>query len=97
MANSLFVSLELQRPDKNYDRVVAALASLGNSCTQLQFTLWYLKVDLGPGQVRDRLKPALEKGDRLFIIDATNNRMASTNLPADASRQLSDQDLQNVS
>jgi hypothetical protein len=91
MANSLFISFELQRPDKNYDRISAALTSIGDSDTQLQFTLWYLKTRLSSGQVRDRLKAALEKGDRLFVIDATNNRTASTNLPAEASKQMHDQ------
>jgi hypothetical protein len=96
MANSVFVSFELQRPDKNYDRVSAALASIGDSYTQLQFTLWYLKTRLSASQVRDRLKPALDKGDRLFVIDATNNRTASMNLPTEASKQLFDQGLLKV-
>jgi hypothetical protein len=45
MANSLFISCELQRPEKNYDRIVAAIQSVGEPWTQWQFTLWYLKTD----------------------------------------------------
>jgi hypothetical protein len=91
MVNSLFISCELQRPDKNYDRIVAAIESVGEPWTQVQFTLWYLKTKLSAGQVRDRIKPALDKSDQLVVIDATNNRMASINLRAEASKQLYDQ------
>lgn len=91
MANSLFISCELQRPDKNYDRIVAAIESVGHPWTQVQFTLWYLKTTLSAGQIRDRIKPALDKNDQLIVIDATNNRMASINLRTDASKQLYDQ------
>ena len=91
MANSLFISCELERPDKNYDRIVAAIQSVGEPWTQVQFTLWYLSTRLTPGQMRDRIKPALDKNDQLVIIDATNNRLASLNLRSDASKQLYDQ------
>ena len=91
MANSLFIPCELERPDKNYDRIVAAIQSVGEPWTQVQFTLWYLKTRLSAGRIRDRIKPAFDKNDQLAVIDATNNRMASINLRADASKQLYDQ------
>jgi hypothetical protein len=37
-----------------------------------------------------RSSPALDKNGQLFAIDAANNRMASINLRADASKQLYD-------
>lgn len=91
MVNSLFISCELQRPDKNYDRIVAAIQSVGEPWTQAQFTLWYLKTRLSAGQIRDRIKPVLDKNDQLVVIDASNNRMASINLRGEASKQLYDQ------
>ena len=91
MANSLFISCELQRPEKNCDRVTAAIKSVGDPWTQVHFTLWYLNTQLSAGQVRDRIKPALDRNDQLVIIDATNNRIASINLRADTSKQLYDQ------
>jgi hypothetical protein len=96
MANSLFISCELQRPDKNYDRIVTAIQSVGEPWTQMQFTLWHLNTHLSANQVRDHIKPALDKNDQLVVIDATNNRMASLNLRSDASKQLYDQGLQKV-
>jgi hypothetical protein len=91
MGNSLFISCELQRPEKNYDRIAAAIQSVGEPWTQVQFTLWYLQTKLSAGQIRDRIKPALDRHDQLVVIDATNNRMASINLRGDASKQLYDQ------
>jgi len=91
MANSVFISCELNRPEKNYDRVVAAVKSVGDPWTQVHFSLWYLNTPLSAGQVRDRIKSALDKNDQLVVIDATNNKMASINLRADASKQLYDQ------
>jgi hypothetical protein len=91
MGNSLFISCELQRPEKNYDRIAAAIRSVGEPWTQVQFTLWYLQTKLSAGQIRDRIKPALDRHDQLVVIDATNNRMASINLRGDASKQLYDQ------
>ncbi len=88
MVNSLFISCELQQPGKNYDWIVAAIQSVGAPWTQVQFTL---KTKLSAGQIRDRIKPALDNNDQLVVIDATNNRMASINLRAEASKQLYDQ------
>jgi hypothetical protein len=96
MVNSLFISCELQRPDKNYDRIVAAIQSIGEPWTQVQFTLWHLNSRLSVNEVRDRIKPALDKNDQLVVIDATNNRMASLNLRSDASKQLYDRGLEKV-
>lgn len=91
MPNSLFIACELQRPDKSYDRIVAAIQSVGEPWTQVQFTLWYLNTKLSAGQIRDRIKPALDKNDQLVVIDATNNGLASINLRAQTSKQLYDQ------
>jgi hypothetical protein len=91
MANSPFVSCELQRPDKNYDwirhrdpvfrRPVDALAGHAVVCEDKTFG----------GTDPRRIKPALDRNDQVVVIDATNNRMASINLRADASKQLYDQ------
>lgn len=56
----------------------------------MHFSLWYLNTQLSAGQVRDRIKSALDKNDQLVVIDATNHKMASINLRADASKQLYD-------
>jgi hypothetical protein len=81
----------LQRPDNNLYRIVAAIQPVGEPWTQVQFRLWCLKTRLSAGQIRARIKPALDKNDQLVVIDATNNGMASINLRADASKRLYDQ------
>jgi hypothetical protein len=40
MANSLFIPRELERADKNCDRIVATLQPVGEPWTQVQFMLW---------------------------------------------------------
>ena len=91
MANHLFISCELDRPEKNYDRVEAAIKSVGDAWFKTQFTLWHLKTAQSARQVCDLLLPALDKNDRLIVIDATNDKAAWSNLDADASRRLRDQ------
>lgn len=96
MANNLFVSCELFRPEQNYDRVAAAVKSVGDAWTKVQFSLWYLKTPLSARQVCDRVKPALDKNDQLVVIDATNNKVAWINLGAEVSGSLHDQGFQTV-
>lgn len=97
MANKVFVTCELNRPEKGYDRVVAAVKSIGDPWIPVHFTLWYLSTSLSAAQVCDRIKPALDKSDQLFVIDATNNEIASVNLRADVSKSLYDQGIPTTS
>ena len=90
MANSLFIPGELERADKNCDRIVATIQSVGEPWTQVQFTLWYLNVHLSAKQARAR------QGRSARRLDATNNRLAPLNLRSDASKQLYDQGLRKV-
>ena len=90
MPTNLFVSCELNRPEKGYDRLVSAIKSLGDAWSEVHFGLWSLKTSQSAVQVRDRLKPALEHDDKLVIIDAAGGKVAWLNLDAKAAQGLHD-------
>jgi hypothetical protein len=46
------------------------------------YALWYLKTKLSAGQIRDRIKPALDRNNQLAVIDATNNQPAGASIGA---------------
>lgn len=87
VSNNVFISLEFNRPDRTYDRVVHAVSTLGGSWVELHFAHWYVETRYSAAEVRDRLKTVLDKEDKLIVVDATNNQAAWLNLsPAAAAR-----------
>ncbi len=91
MSNKLFISFEFNRPDRTYDRVVLAIKSLDESCTEVHFAHWHVNTPLSAQQVCDRVKSVLEESDKLIVIDATNNKAAWINLDEKTARRLRDQ------
>lgn len=88
MSNQLFVSFEFNRPDRTYDRVVFAIKSMDESCTEVHFAHWHVNTPLSAQKVCDRLKSVLDESDKLIVIDATNNEVAWVNLDEKAVRRL---------
>ena len=90
MANNLFVSCELFRPEKNYDRIDLAINSICDISVKVHFSLWCLKTSLSAKQVCDQIKSAFDKNDSLIVIDTTNNQAAWINLKPEALKCLQD-------
>jgi hypothetical protein len=89
MANNLFVSYDLYNPGQNYEKVAAAIKSLGNSI-KVQLSLWYVKSNYKAPEARDIVAKAIDKNDTLIVIDATNNQAAMSNLKPEISKFIID-------
>ena len=91
MSNNVFISIEFNRPDRTYDRVVHAIKSLSESWAEIHFAHWYVSTTQSARQVCDRLKSVLDDSDKLLVMDTTNNKVAWLNLEADAIKRLQEQ------
>jgi hypothetical protein len=83
MANNLHISYDLHEPGKNYDKVIAAVKSLG-SWAKIHYSFWYVKTSLTADQARDAIVRALDANDSVYVVDATNNYAAWHNIPNDS-------------
>lgn len=75
MANNLFVSYDLMAEGQNYERIATAIESLG-SWAKVHKSLWYVNSNLTASQAVDHLKSAVDKNDKVLVIDTTNNNAA---------------------
>jgi hypothetical protein len=89
MANNLHISYDLHEPGKNYDRVIAAVKSLG-SWAKIHYSFWYVKSNLSASQARDIVWRAMDANDSIYVVDATNNAAAWQNLSPEASKFIQD-------
>lgn len=82
MANghNLIVAFDLVHPLVNYERVVRTMSQLGNA-VKLGSMLWYLDTPGGAREAEFALKPALNPGDSMTIVDASTNYAVLHNLP----------------
>jgi hypothetical protein len=83
MANNLFISYDLMNPGQNYEKVAAAIRSLGTA-SKLLFSLWYVKSTYTAEQARDAVAAAVDRNDKVLVIDVTNSRATSRNVDAAA-------------
>jgi hypothetical protein len=72
MPNNLFVSYDLDSPGQNYQRMVDAIARLG-TCARVNFSVWYVKSDLGSDAAVSHLRMVADANDRILVVNATGN------------------------
>jgi hypothetical protein len=77
MPNNLIVSYDLDQPNRNYTAVAAAIKTLGTSI-KLHKSVWYVKSKYGALDAVNKIlsSGAIDSGDRVLVVDATNNDMA---------------------
>lgn len=90
MARNLHISYDLYNPGQNYERVIAAIKTLGN-WAKIHKSYWYVNSSLTAEQARNRVWAAMDVNDSLYVVDATNNEAAWQNLPPEASKFIEDQ------
>jgi hypothetical protein len=66
------IAYDLNRPGQNYDALISAIKSLGAWWHHLDST-WLVKSSLSTSQIRDLLRPHLDSGDELLIINVTGD------------------------
>jgi hypothetical protein len=84
MANNLFISYDLFVPGQGYDKVAAAIKSLG-TWAKVQMSLWYVKSNHSANRAAEIVWAAMDANDSLIVIDATNNNAVWYNLTPEVS------------
>lgn len=72
MQKNLFVMYDLVSPGQSYDKVVAAIQSLGGARRVLEST-WYVTSSYGAAPAADIVWGAMDGNDKLLVVDAQNN------------------------
>jgi hypothetical protein len=89
MANNVHVSYDLYAPEKNYERVIAKIKTLG-SWAKIHKSFWYIDTNLTAEQVRNAVWSAMDTNDSLYVVDSTNNMAAWQNISEPASKHIRD-------
>lgn len=67
------ISYDLNSPGKNYNSLYTAIKALGDYRHDLDST-WLVNTSLSANQVYEKLKPSIDKNDRLLIIEIRDYR-----------------------
>lgn len=89
MANNLHISYDLIASGKNYDGVIAKIKELG-SWAKIEYSFWYVKSTYTAGQARDHVKQAMDEGDKLYVVDASNGDAAWHGISSEVSTFIRD-------
>jgi hypothetical protein len=89
MPNNLFISYDLFVPGQGYDKVAAAIKSLGN-WAKVQMSFWYVNSNHLASDAAGIVWAALDANDSLIVVDTTNNNAAWYNLNPEVSKFLQD-------
>ena len=89
MANNLHISYDLMSPGQNYDGVVSKIKELGN-WAKIEYSFWYVNSSYTAAQARDHVIQALDAGDKLYIVDASNGMSAWHGLSSEVSEFIRD-------
>lgn len=77
--HNLFISYDLRNPGRNYEKVAAAIQSLG-TWSRPNLSLWFVASSYSASQARDHVWASMDVNDRLIVIDAKTNEAAWQNL-----------------
>jgi len=80
MASNLFIAYDLNSPGQNYDDVRDAIRSLGR-WYQFQYSLFYVNNELSPDEAFARVMRAMDRNDRLAVINAEQGIVSSWDRP----------------
>lgn len=82
MPNNLHISYDLAGPDRDYAAVIARIKELGN-WAKIEFSFFYVNSQLSASDARNHVWTAMRTGDKLYVVDATNNNASWIGLPAE--------------
>ncbi|WP_419826837.1 CRISPR-associated protein Cas2 [Sphingomonas sp.] len=84
MANNLHISYDLMAPGQSYQRVIESIKQLGN-WAKVGYSFWYVNSIYTASQARDHVMKAMDAGDKLYVVDATNGASAWHGLSSEVS------------
>lgn len=90
MANNLHVSYDLNSPNQNYEKVIAAVKALG-SWAKIHKSFWYVNSNLTAEQACARVWAAMDANDTVYVVDSTNNSASWQNLDPKVAAHIKDQ------
>lgn len=70
--SALLISYDLNSPGQDYSKVINAIKNLGPTKAVLKSS-WIVITSLTPSQAWDKLKPVVDTGDHVFIVDITRS------------------------
>jgi hypothetical protein len=82
--NSLFISIELHSPHRNYLGVEKAVNALGTGI-RVHTYLWYVACDLSAAEASAKLWGIMDERDSVLVVDATRHEAGWKHLPQDVS------------
>lgn len=88
--NNLFISYDLITPGQTYDKVAAAIKSLG-AWAKVQYSFWYVKSAHSASTAAAIVRGAQDANDSLIVVDASNNDTCWYNLDPKVSAFLQNQ------
>lgn len=87
--NTIMVSYDLNAPGQDYSDLIVKLKSYGTYWHHLD-SLWLIKTRETYKDVRDILKPYLDKNDELLVMDVTGDAAAWSGFSERARKWLKD-------
>ncbi len=87
MPNNLHISYDLNQPGQNYEAVIKKIKELG-SWAKVHKSFWYVSSTRTASEAVDFIKPALDKNDQVYVVDAQRNEAAWNSLPADVEKHI---------
>lgn len=74
MANNIHISYDLAQP-ATYEPIIEKIKTLGK-WAKIELSFWYVNTDSTAVEVKEALRPLLKNGDKLYVLDASNNSAA---------------------
>lgn len=71
MANNFFIAYDLDAPGQDYRKIEAAINQCGDAI-KIQLSLYYVKSKHTQAEIITHCWKAMDKNDRLLVIDAAN-------------------------
>jgi hypothetical protein len=90
LSNNLFISYDLYAPGQDYERVIAAIKSVGN-WAKVHKSFWYVSSELTAEQVLARVWAVMDPTDSLIVVDLTQQNAVWQNLSATVSDHIQTQ------
>jgi hypothetical protein len=78
MPNNLIISYDLYKPSQSFFMVETAIKSLG-SAIKVHQALWYVNSLATVQEAKEAIMAVMDANDTLFVVDASNNSVASHN------------------
>lgn len=85
MSHNLHISYDLYKPGQNYETVIERIKSLGD-WARIHLSLWYVDSQYTAEQASNHVWAVMDRNDKLYVVDATNNTAAWHNLPDETTK-----------